>query len=798
MPISNLKILCVSLDPTVIFQFLTKTQSLNPDIEISRTFSLAKEKISQTNFDVYLFEIQSFNSEVDAIIQDIRKKEGKKAVIVLITNKSHKDALLAELKDRSTVDFVLEKPLTEKQVEEVLQKLIIKEPSPKEVLSPGLQVLKNKYDQTIETKLRLLSDLQVQSLTNPEAIKDFKIEIHKISGTAGSFGYDLASQHAKAMESEINKKLEDGSYKDVEWLNQIPDFIQKLKNDFNLSTKEITFSDPLATTSKKSIVYVVDNDTGFLELLERLKFEFNLELVVDFDPLKALERLKSPLFQPDCVVVSQNFKSTSINGLSLIQQIQTLHQKTAFVLLLEHDNLDLRIKALEEGVHAIFNKPVSAPILLKGITQILKTKMPNSLKVMIVDDDNDFCDLVSAFLGEIGITTFAVNESSDLFKALDKFRPDILLLDLIFPKYDGMNLLKTLRQDYIYKNLAIIMVTSSEQLEVASKAYAANVDDILFKPIDKKILQQRILNIAQRKVSCNETDSYTGLLQDKNLQQEINQLIKNPGHEKAFLILFEIQDYAKLIEQEGFSRLKNLLIDISNQIQWQMDHSMKCYLHQSSNFAIIYQGSNLNIKAVETKTYTFLSELAQVEREWHLGFNSCIVPISKANGNAANILEMAQEGLDECKIKEASVVKVISRSSKESETSKQEIVIVDSDADLLKILKRAFESQGFLVKPYLEGGDALKDILEKSETHMPALIIIERKLADMDGIELFRILQTRFRKIIPTIMLTLFSADKDISDGINQGVSEYVVKPFNISILVQKALRILEAHADTE
>jgi DNA-binding response OmpR family regulator len=134
---------------------------------------------------------------------------------------------------------------------------------------------------------------------------------------------------------------------------------------------------------------------------------------------------------------------------------------------------------------------------------------------------------------------------------------------------------------------------------------------------------------------------------------------------------------------------------------------------------------------------------------------------------------------------------MVTRFPKGETYEKKEIVIVDSDVNLLRILKNAFSAHGITVHTFSEGGDALNEILTYGENRLPALIIIERKLHDMDGMDLFVKLKIRFRKKIPCFMLTLFSSDKDVSEGLSQGVLEYILKPFNISILVQKALRII-------
>ena len=790
---SSPHIICVGVDPTFVAYILTKTKTLNPYLDICGNLQAAREKISSNAYDVYIIDLGLSAPLVLDLIHEIRQKETKRSIIVVIVDKAKEESYLKDFKENKEVDYLIEKPMIENQMDNLLKEIFQGEPQGN-TLNKKLVELKLKYDSTINDKIELISRLARAAKENPEKIYELKSEVHKISGTAGSFGYAPVSKCCKEMEIEINSKIQDGTYKDIQWLSSLDAFIQKVKQGFQTSANEET----ITTTKKvlaptKPFLFVIDDDVNFLDLLERIKEDFPFDLEVEFDPQRALDRLKSPDFNPNGIIVSQTFQISTLTGLEIIKQIQSMKSGSGnlcFGLLLEVDNIDLRIEATQNGINYIFRKPVSANVMLDAMAVALEKKSLSSIRVLILDDDAEFCDFVTIVLSEIGISTFAVNESANLFKALEEYRPNILLLDLVLPKYDGMNLLKTLRQDISYKNLIIVIVTSSERLDISTKAYAANVDDILFKPIDKTILQNRILNIAERRISLNVSpDNYTGLLNARDLMENLGDLLKKSGQQESSLVLFEIHDLKKWIQKNGHNSLNDLMIFISNQLQWEADYTMKSYLYQTSTFAIVFNGVEPN--AVEKKMYNFLSKLVQKETRWHLSFNCSIVPISKNYMSASKVLKVAEQGLVEAANKEPAAVKVVLRLPKGETISKKEIVIIDSDSNLLKILKQAFESYGIIVNTYNEGGEALKDLFTYSENRLPSLMILERKLADMDGMELYVKLKSRFRTTIPLFVLTVFSSDKDVADGIKQGVLEYIIKPFNISILVQKALQVI-------
>jgi CheY-like chemotaxis protein len=181
-----------------------------------------------------------------------------------------------------------------------------------------------------------------------------------------------------------------------------------------------------------------------------------------------------------------------------------------------------------------------------------------------------------------------------------------------------------------------------------------------------------------------------------------------------------------------------------------------------------------------------------------ISFSCGIVPISKEMGDVHQLLQAAEHAVREAQKKEPLPVKIVAWSNENSGTVNKEIILIDSDKDLIDLLKMTFESHGFTVKTFAYGEEALNTLLSYNEDHLPALIISERKLPDIEGIEILKRLKSRFRQAIPFYFLTVYASDKDLAEGIEQGVSEYIVKPFNLSLLVQKAMSTIFQHVKTD
>ena len=107
-------------------------------------------------------------------------------------------------------------------------------------------------------------------------------------------------------------------------------------------------------------------------------------------------------------------------------------------------------------------------------------------------------------------------------------------------------------------------------------------------------------------------------------------------------------------------------------------------------------------------------------------------------------------------------------------------MLVDPDEELLKILRTAFEAHGITVHTFTDGESALNSILSRSADALPSLIIVERKLIDMDGLDMIIKINDHFNTTVPFYILSIYCSDKDISEGIKQGALEYIGKPLTL------------------
>jgi two-component system response regulator ChvI len=121
------------------------------------------------------------------------------------------------------------------------------------------------------------------------------------------------------------------------------------------------------------------------------------------------------------------------------------------------------------------------------------------------------------------------------------------------------------------------------------------------------------------------------------------------------------------------------------------------------------------------------------------------------------------------------------------------IALVDDDRNILTSVSMALEAEGFKVRTYTDGADALRGLTAQSAD----LAVLDIKMPRMDGMELLQ--RLRKQSQIPVIFLTSKDDEVDELLGLRMGADDYIKKPFSQKLLIERIralLRRLEASGE--
>src|SRR5688572_16856203 len=119
-------------------------------------------------------------------------------------------------------------------------------------------------------------------------------------------------------------------------------------------------------------------------------------------------------------------------------------------------------------------------------------------RVLIVDDDPDILRLVSYILSHAGLEISTASTGREALDTIRKHRPDLIVLDLMLPDIDGMEVCRTLRQQQSFRRIPILMLTARGEEIDRVVGFELGADDYVSKPFSTRELVLRVKSILRR------------------------------------------------------------------------------------------------------------------------------------------------------------------------------------------------------------------------------------------------------------------------------------------------------------
>ena len=147
-----------------------------------------------------------------------------------------------------------------------------------------------------------------------------------------------------------------------------------------------------------------------------------------------------------------------------------------------------------------------------------KVEKKSKQKILIVDDSEINRSLLCEILGDEYTLVEAVN-GVEAIRLLEQDTGDIslVLLDLMMPEMNGMDVLEKMNQDDIIGDIPVIMITTENSAEVIEKAYQLGVSDFVNRPYNAQIIRHRVINTI---LLSNKQKRLTELVQHQIYERE--------------------------------------------------------------------------------------------------------------------------------------------------------------------------------------------------------------------------------------------------------------------------------------
>lgn len=323
-------------------------------------------------------------------------------------------------------------------------------------------------------------------------LADMRFSLHKLAGSGATFGYPVVSEVAERLELLLkilseNHEVPSQTQKDqiqsqLVTLSAMRFYTQTDDIEETPNADELVANNAALPGTESRVLYIVDDDIEYSNLLglELSKFCFKPYLFsssAEFE--QAYKKLK-----PDVILMDMALDEGIYAGAEVTRRINTGDDKLVPVVFISvSDTFESRLQAVRAGATHYFKKPFDIKLLAQTLENVSKNKPVLPYRVLIIDDDEELTNVYRLTLETASFDVAVVNDPLQALEILKGFNPDLILIDVLMPQCNGIELATIIRQYREYDLIPIVFLTTEWRKEIKLASINLGSDDFMAKPI---------------------------------------------------------------------------------------------------------------------------------------------------------------------------------------------------------------------------------------------------------------------------------------------------------------------------
>jgi diguanylate cyclase (GGDEF)-like protein len=303
---------------------------------------------------------------------------------------------------------------------------------------------------------------------------------------------------------------------------------------------------------------------------------------------------------PHLVIVDAPFQDSLETIGDMIKIARTRLGRRLSLLTFSHSSeLPIRLRAMRAGADSFVPLPALSGDVMERVAELLDAENSDPFRVLIVEDDRSQAIFAESILRKAGMSTNAVTDPLAALDQLEKFHPELILMDLYMPNCSGMELTAIIREREAFINTPIVFLSGEQNQEMHFEALNAGGDDFLSKPIRPKHLISAVTNrvrrarsMGRRAMAQNPRDPVTGLYDRAFVLDRLNAKLaaEDPASQGGGLLYVVIDGAGQIRERVGLTIFEALLNQVGAFVTAHIDDKDIVARYGDTSFALLAGG----------------------------------------------------------------------------------------------------------------------------------------------------------------------------------------------------------------
>lgn len=327
--------------------------------------------------------------------------------------------------------------------------------------------------------------------------------LHKLIGAAGTFGLGRMTEKARQMTETIDDTFRASSWPSkgrLETLKRQAIELSQFQHDpaseepLLGETEQALAADP----RRERLAHIVDDDPNQLARMRQVFLLAGYHVDI-FSSVVIYSDLYESLPKPDVIIMDMRFDGERYAGAEHITKLKKRAGNLPPVVFISVlTDITARLAALRSGATRYISKPVRDAKLIRMVDELTMRAPQTPYRIMMVDDDADVLAVYGLMLSRAGLDVLTESKPLKTLEQLERFKPDVLVLDLVMPDVSGSELAALIREDDTYESLPILFLSSETNHWRRMMSIGLGGDEFLPKPVSAEYLITTVTARARR------------------------------------------------------------------------------------------------------------------------------------------------------------------------------------------------------------------------------------------------------------------------------------------------------------